>query len=361
MYHMCCATVEGVRRLGLLLLFTAWPLCGFSRPALTNAADVPSLMVRAPELALARHEAAPALSAGGAILVDLGSGRVLYALHAQQRLPPASTTKIMTALLTLERGQLDRVVTVDAAAAAEIGSRMGLAAGQQLTEHDLLYGLLLPSGNDAGMALAGQVGGTVPGFVAQMNARAQQLGLTETHFSNPVGLDAPDHYSSAADLAVLARFAFQREPLFRRIVGTTVFDIPAAAQHAAFNLTNLNQLLSSYPGAMGIKTGTTPAAEQDLVGAAERDGRQLLVVVLHSTSRYADAEALLNYGFEAFAWWQPAQVEAWQPVDADPGTPLLLPAWEVDQGTAYFDNQRGSAVYSLAGAPLASEAFTLVG
>ncbi|MGH2363610.1 MAG: D-alanyl-D-alanine carboxypeptidase family protein [Chloroflexota bacterium] len=361
MYHKCCVTVEVVRRLGLFLLLAAWPLCGFSRPALTNAVDVPSLVVRAPELALAQHDAAPALAAGGAILVDLGSGRVLFALNAAQRLPPASTTKMMTALLTLERGELNRVVTVDAVAAAEIGSRMGLAAGQQLTEHDLLYGLLLPSGNDAGMALAGQVGGSVPGFVALMNARAQQLGLTETHFSNPVGLDALDHYSSAADLAVLARFTFQREPLFRHIVGTAAFDIPATAQHAAFNLRNLNQLLSTYPGAIGIKTGTTPAAEQDLVGAAERNGRQLLVVVLHSTSRYADAQALLNYGFQAFAWWQPAQVAAWQPVSADPGTPLLLPAWEMGQASAYFDTQHGSASYSLGGTPLASEAFTLVG
>lgn len=332
-----------------------WPLwalllCGFGSPRIGDRMTVPSFEVESTQLHAIKRAAMPPLSARSAILVDFDSGQVLFGKSIHLRLPPASTTKIMTALLTIEHGQLDTRVTVSPLAAGQIGTRMGLEAGERFSERDLLYGLLLPSGNDAAMALAQQQAPTVQAFVDLMNAKAKELGLSDTHFVNPHGLDDPAHLSSANDLAKLARYALRTEPLFDQYVATAHFVVLAAAGHPAFDLTNLNKLLGSYPGADGVKTGTTPAAGQVLVGAATRNGHRLLAVVMSSQDRYADARAILDRGFDGTVWFRPDRFFPFpMPVTIAGVSQAPLAAWSAPQVQAFLDPDRSRATFTLAG------------
>lgn len=172
---------------------------------------------------------------------------------------------------------------------------MGLLPGERLSLRDLLYGMLLPSGNDAAYTIAAAVAGSQAAFAALMNAKAAALGLTHTHFVQGYGLDSPDQYTTARDMVSLARYDLRHYALFRAIVGTKDHTIGPGRTHRAYVLHNLDQLLGVYPGDFGVKTGTTPAAGQNLVAAVQRDGHRLLVAVLGATDRYADATALLNY------------------------------------------------------------------
>ncbi len=247
---------------------------------------------------------APVIQADGSMLVDSSTGAVLFRQHADDELPMASTTKIMTALLALRYGHLDQLVTIGAdAVAAGRGdnSHMGVSQGEVLTLRDLLYGLMLPSGDDAAVAVADAIGGDEQHFVALMNRYAQFLGLTHTHYVNVHGLDAPGHYTSASDLIKLTRYAL-RIPLFAIIVSTPEYKIPATNQHKAYNLRNTNELLGAdgYAGADGVKTGTTGRAGYCMVFSATRDGTQLLGVILGAPSdgaRFREARALLDWGF----------------------------------------------------------------
>jgi D-alanyl-D-alanine carboxypeptidase (penicillin-binding protein 5/6) len=244
----------------------------------------------------------PAIGAASAVLVDLDTGQVLFAKDAHRRRPIASLTKIMTALLTLERADPTDVVTVSPEAAdpgPTVGvSQLGLVPGERISVGRLLYALLLQSANDAALALAEYVSGTVRGFVRAMDVRAARLGLTDTRFTSPSGLDDKG-YSSAFDLATLIRAAY-REPLFGRIVRTKYREIPAPEGRPRA-IQNRNVLLWLYPGAMGVKTGYTSRAGYCVAGAAERDGRRLLAVVLGEQGEpFSDTAALLNYGFAAF-------------------------------------------------------------
>lgn len=236
----------------------------------------------------------PSVTAAAAVLMDAASGQVLWAKNACQPRPPASTTKIMTALLALEGGKLDRVVTVSEHAAAVGESSMHLFAGEKLTLEQLLYGALLRSGNDACVAIAEHIAGSEGNFVLLMNQKARELGASGTRFRNPNGLPAQGHLSSAYDLALLTRYAFQN-PVFNRIVSTRVKDLGGR-----YYFNNTNRLLWSYQGADGVKTGTTNAAGKCLVASATREGRRLITVVLHSDDRYADTMNLLDYGFNHF-------------------------------------------------------------
>lgn len=173
---------------------------------------------------------------------------------------------------------------------------MHIAKGQQYTRLDLLKGLLLRSGNDASVALAESDAGSVEKFVAQMNVKAQEIGAFNTAFENPNGLTKPGHYSSAYDLALIARTAL-RKPLFQEIVKTPETQVTELRHHSTRTIRNTNQLLYGFPGADGVKTGTTDAAGKCLVASATRDGRQLIAVVLHSDNRWGDASRLLSYGF----------------------------------------------------------------
>jgi D-alanyl-D-alanine carboxypeptidase (penicillin-binding protein 5/6) len=249
---------------------------------------------------------APAIQAAAGMLLNLDSGAVLFGQHADQKLPIASTTKIMTAVLVLENGHLDQLVTVGADAVKEgsgDASHMGLSRGEVLTMRQLLYGLLLPSGDDAAVAIADAVGKEVgKNFINLMNTQALYLGMTNTHYVNPDGLDAPGEYSSASDLIALTRYAL-RLPMFATLVATYEYKIQATSQHKAYDLVNTNQLIwpsGGYAGATGIKTGTTGKAGACLVFAATRSGHHLLGVVLGAPAdpaRYRDARLLLDWGF----------------------------------------------------------------
>jgi serine-type D-Ala-D-Ala carboxypeptidase (penicillin-binding protein 5/6) len=249
---------------------------------------------------------APSISAPAAFVYDADTSAVYYARHADDRRAMASCTKVMTALVAVQHGALNRLVTVGDDAAAHVNpdnSYMGLSAGETLTLSELLYGLLLPSGNDAAVAIADAVGGNEPQFVAMMNAEAQTLGLTHTRYANSHGLDADGQYTSARDLAVLAAVAL-RDSTIAAIAATERYDIPQTATHKAFTLFNYNSLLSSarspYPGAVGLKPGNTGAAGWCEAFAARREGHLIVGVVLGSATwaqRNVDMHLLLDWGF----------------------------------------------------------------
>ncbi len=239
---------------------------------------------------------APSVRAASAVLVGVGSRRVLWEKDGRVRRAPASTTKIMTALAVVERGGLDEMVTVSPRAAATSGSTVWLSAGETLSVRDLLYGLLLTSGNDAAVALAEHVAGSVDDFARLMNEEARAIGATDTHFRNPHGLDEPGHYTTARDLALIAARALQ-EPLVARIVATKRATIAWPGHEVDRALRNKNRLLWEYEGADGVKTGFTDEAGKCLVASATRGGLHLVAVVMGSPDIWGDAAAILNYGF----------------------------------------------------------------
>jgi len=244
--------------------------------------------------------ARPHVRAPSAILVDLTTGRILFAKHPDQRRPVASLTKIMTALLVLERSDLAQVVTVSRKAAATDPIVLGLQPGERITVKSLLWGLLLWSGNDAAVALAEHVSGSVAGFLRLMNALAREMGLRDTFFASSNGLD-DDGYSTARDLEILARVAL-RDRFFAAVVRSRFHRIPGPPGQV-HRLWNLNEMLIRYPGSIGVKTGYTRGAGNCLVAAAARDGKALVAVVLgdppgtHWRFAYGDASALLDFGF----------------------------------------------------------------
>lgn len=235
----------------------------------------------------------PQLSAKSAIVLDADTGQVLFEHNADEKRLIASTTKIMTALLVCRSGQLDEPFCVAQEATGVEGSSMYLRPGERVTARELLYGLLLHSGNDAALALALHVAGSEEEFVRRMNACAAQLGLRNTHFSNPHGLDSEQNYATARDLAELTRHALQNET-FRQIVATRTATV------ADRKLTNHNRLLWRYDGAIGVKTGYTKRAGRILVSAAERCGRTLIAVTLNDPDDWREHALLLDYGFELY-------------------------------------------------------------
>jgi D-alanyl-D-alanine carboxypeptidase (penicillin-binding protein 5/6) len=232
-------------------------------------------------------------SATAAILMDVDSGRVLYAQNADAKMLIASTTKIMTALVAIEQGDLDAAVKVSREAAYTEGSSMYLKEGETLTLETLLYGLLLCSGNDAAVAIADAVGGSQEGFVELMNAKARELEMTGSSFANPNGLDDEQHYSTARDMAKLACAAVENEILVR-IASTRQVTIGGRT------MSNHNKLLHYMDGCIGLKTGYTKAAGRTLVSCAEQDGQRLVAVTLQDGNDWADHQSLYEYGFSAY-------------------------------------------------------------
>ncbi|MCL6595571.1 MAG: D-alanyl-D-alanine carboxypeptidase [Firmicutes bacterium] len=239
-----------------------------------------------------------ALGSASALLMDPVTGRVLYEHAAFVRRPPASTTKILTAYLVLQRGDLDRVVTVSRRAATTEGSRMHLRAGERIRVRALLTGLLLRSGNDAAEALAEATDGSAERFALRMNRVARALGARGSHFENPHGLPDPRHYTTAYDLARIARAALAL-PAFRALV-TLEHARVEDEEGRVFDMTNTNRLLQVMAGADGVKTGTTSAAGRCLVASATRGGFPLLAVVLRSPDRWGESAALLEWGYRNF-------------------------------------------------------------
>lgn len=236
--------------------------------------------------------AAGAVSAQAACLIDADTGDVLFEQNADARLPMASTTKIMTALVALSDGNLDRTYKVKKEYTLVEGSSMYLQEGEEITLRDTLYGLMLSSGNDAAVAIAGECGGQ-QAFVEKMNQKAEELGLKDTHFDNPNGLDGETHYTTAHELGKITAAAMH-DPLFRQIVSTKSY---TAGVHA---MSNHNRLLSMYDGAVGVKTGFTKRSGRCLVSAAERNGRTLIAVTLNAPDDWNDHMAMLNDGFAQY-------------------------------------------------------------
>jgi D-alanyl-D-alanine carboxypeptidase len=234
------------------------------------------------------------MAAKSAVLIDAATGTVLFEKNADERRLIASTTKIMTALVVLENcGDLEQVVEVPAKAVGVEGSSMYLKAGQQVSVRELLYGLLLKSGNDAAAALAIHCAGGIEEFALMMNQKAKKLGLLNSSFQNPHGLNAEHHYSTARDMAALTRAAHQNDN-FSKIVSSKY------ARLGGITIKNHNRMLWSYEGADGVKTGYTMNAGRCLVSSATRDGMRLIAVTLNDHNDWADHTAMLNYGFDNY-------------------------------------------------------------
>ena len=265
------------------------------------------------------------LTSHAALLMEKTTGEILYAQNEHDALPPASVTKIMTVLLTMEaidsgRIALDDMVTVSAYAAGMGGSQVFLAEGEQMSVDDLLKAVCVSSGNDAAVALAEHVAGVTELFVEQMNNRARELGMKDTHFVNCTGLTAEGHVTSAHDIALMSRELLLHHPEVRSY--TTIW--MDTLRNGTFGLSNTNKLIRFYDGATGLKTGFTQEAGYCISATAERDGMELIAVIMKgntSDSRNADAKTLLNYGFSTYAL-----------VDVQPEEPL--PALPVTLGAA---------------------------
>ncbi|MFZ5924441.1 MAG: D-alanyl-D-alanine carboxypeptidase family protein [Bacillota bacterium] len=243
----------------------------------------------------------PRVSAASAVLVESTTGTVLFGKNEHVRMHPASTTKIMTAILAIELGNMDSEVVVSGNAAGMPGSSLWLRKGQRLRLDDLVRGTMLRSGNDGCIAIAEHIAGSERNFVRMMNIKAQKLGAWNTRFANPHGLTEPNHYTTAFDLALMARYGLQY-PLFADIVSTREAEIllSSGEEEDWRRIANTNWLLWSFEGADGVKTGTTAAAGYCLVASATRAGVQFISVVLDSGARWADSAKLLEYGFRHF-------------------------------------------------------------
>ena len=273
------------------------------------------------------------LEAPSVLLMEKTTGEILYAKNEHQKLEPASVTKVMTLLLTMEaidRGAIayDDVVTVSAYAASMGGSNVYLAEGEKITVEDLLKAVCVASGNDASVALAEHVSGVTELFVAEMNNRARELGMKDTHFVNCHGLPAEGHVSSAADIAVMSRELILHHPDLRRF--TTIW--MDSLRGGAFELANTNKLIRFYDGATGLKTGSTSSAGYCISATAQRDGMELIAVVLKgstSQQRFEDAKTLLNYGFSTYALHTVDAAEPFAPLPVHLGiqdsVALMLP------------------------------------
>ncbi|MDF9840375.1 MULTISPECIES: D-alanyl-D-alanine carboxypeptidase family protein [unclassified Paenibacillus] len=257
------------------------------------------LAVLVPVNPVSAENASVSTHARAAALIDVESGRLLYSSRGDEPMLIASLTKIMTAIVAIENGDLASKVKVGKNAFAKEGSSLYLKQGEEMLLEDMLYGLMLRSGNDAATAIAEHVGGSEQGFVYLMNTKAEELGLKNTHFANPHGLDAEGHYSSANDLAVLTAYALHN-PVFKEIVGTQEKTADNPYEKWDYKWANKNKMLRLYEGADGVKTGYTKKALRCLVSSATRGGQQLVAVTLNDGNDWNDHAALLNFGFNHY-------------------------------------------------------------
>jgi D-alanyl-D-alanine carboxypeptidase (penicillin-binding protein 5/6) len=262
----------------IVWIFWVGLLCSLPTPSRAATHDVP-LVSRA------------------ALVLDSHSGRLLFAKNPDQRMYPASTTKVMTAILAIESGRMDEVVTIRRTDTYVVPSIIGLIPGETITLKDLVYGLMLRSGNDAARAIARHLSGSQEEFAKLMNERARKLGCRATHFMNAHGLPHRYHYTTARDLGTMMRHAMEL-PEFREIIATRTYQSRSSRKKRTFH--NKNKLLSLYSDALGGKPGYTRAAQQTLVASAERDGVELVIVCLHSIGKslWSDAIQLFDLGFE---------------------------------------------------------------
>ena len=242
-----------------------------------------------------------------AVLIDAQSGRVLWGKNEEAPMPMASTTKIMTAIIALENADLKSEVTVSQRAAAAPEVKMGLKTGEKIRLEDLMYALMLQSSNDAAVAIAEYVGGSVENFCEMMTKKAKEIGAKDTIFVTPNGLDLGDHHSTAYDMAIISRYALENEEFVRLISVREVTTPVSGGEYKNYHITNKNRLLNEYEGATGVKTGYTNKAGHCFVGSAKRGDVELISVVLASgwgskgkEQKWKDTKTLLNYGFDNY-------------------------------------------------------------
>ncbi|MDH5596688.1 MAG: D-alanyl-D-alanine carboxypeptidase [Candidatus Peregrinibacteria bacterium] len=245
---------------------------------------------------------APDIGAKAAILMDYDTGLVLYKKNSDEQMAMASLTKIMTAIIILENHALDEVVTVGSNFSGIEGVKIWIRQYEQLYVEDLLKALLIRSAGDAAMALAEYHSGSVEAFVEEMNERARTLNLTDTHFENPIGLDADDHYSTAFDLAILSKHALHMSA-FRSIVGMEEARIESVDRKIDHYFKTTNKLLGSYLNILGVKTGTTYAAGESLINLARNEaGREVIAVLLNSPDRFQENKSMIDWAFRSHEW-----------------------------------------------------------
>jgi D-alanyl-D-alanine carboxypeptidase (penicillin-binding protein 5/6) len=245
----------------------------------------------------------PGISAQTAIMIEANSGEILYEKNAKEKAFPASITKIMTAMLAIEKGDLDKKVKVSQNAAGVEGSSIYLAPGEKITLRNLVYGLMLRSGNDAATAISEEIGGSTKNFVMMMNKKARELGASNTHFMNPSGLHDPEHYTTAEDMAKIASAAMKNDE-FKKIVATKSW-VTDRGEGKYNYFYNKNKVVYQYNGGTGIKIGYTKAAGRTLVASSEKDGMELICVVMNAPDWFQDTYKLMNY---AYAQYETAKI-----------------------------------------------------
>lgn len=311
LFFFCKRKTKYRAALGCLLIFIS--LWGLSLTALAETVDFQAEAEARKELPIQSNETSgwpegPAIGAEAAILMDARTGTILYSKNIHEELFPASTTKIMTCLLAVENANLGDKITFSNDAVFSVprdGSSIGMDVGESITLEQALYGIMVGSANEVANAVAEHVSGSIDEFVALMNKRAQELGCTNTHFSNPNGLQTDDHYTSAYDLSLIARAFFDNE-LLCKVGNTPRYHFTATdTQPDDFYLNNKHKLITGevkYDGIVGGKTGYTDQARETLVTCAERNGIKLICVVLkeESPSQFTDTAVLFNYGFNNF-------------------------------------------------------------
>lgn len=238
----------------------------------------------------------PDISAQSAILIDAGSGRIFYSFNSQEKIPMASTTKIMTALIAIENGNMNDIVKIKKESVGVEGSSIYLFEGEEISKEDLLYGLMLRSGNDAAIAIANHIGGNTVKFIRNMNSRSKEIGALNTNFVNPHGLDDENHYTTAYDLALITKEALKLNN-FKNIVSTKTWVANRVKNNYFYNK---NKTIYEYDGGDGVKTGYTKKTGRCLVSSATRKGMQLIAVVLNDSNWFNDCYKLLDYGFNNY-------------------------------------------------------------
>lgn len=288
-----------------------------------------------PELVETQGNVMSTLNAKYAVLMDADNRRVLFEKDGYAKAPMASTTKIMTLLVALEYGNMDDIVTISQYAASMPDVQLNMCKDEQYRLGDLVYSLMLESHNDTAVAIAEHVGGSVEGFATLMNEKAQELGAYHTHFVTPNGLDAPEHYTTAYDLALISSYAIENKE-FLKIVQTPTYTFYEQSKGRVFTVNNKNRFLNSYEGAIGIKTGFTGNAGYCFAGAVDYEGKHLVSVVLgcgwppHKNYKWQDTAQLMNYGIQEYDWKKVLipdtsfqKIQVTESVEQEPVTPYV--------------------------------------
>lgn len=244
---------------------------------------------------------APIIKASSSIAVDLNSGEILFEKNPHDKRGLASLTKIMTATIITEENNLDDIVTVSGKAASTSGSKMWLYSGEKIKVQNLLYGLLVHSSNDAAIALAEHNAGTEEEFVKKMNKKAHELKLYNTHFANPIGFDDANNYSSAYDLSILGKYAYNKQ-FIRHATSLNEIEVVSESGGIKHKLESTNEILNNFLGFHGLKTGLTEQAGECFLGIAEKDGHKIITIVLNSPDRFKESKILADWVFRSYTW-----------------------------------------------------------